>query len=237
LNQNYFSGAILTKPCNYEKVFDNLYDGSHLVQLCTIKTYHRTAIAIEDVGFEIRDMILYLTEYGEIPIVLARKPITEKTITDNVLKYGTGAINIDKSRILMKKDDFEFYKKQHENFIKSDAKHNYQKYGINSFNESTTTGTGKVNNTGRFPANLIHDGSDEIKKGFPDTGKSERKTMTVNNLSESINNTSYEMNNNGTTTHRQGGSGNACRYFKELKDYNELMDYLINLIGINSINL
>jgi site-specific DNA-methyltransferase (adenine-specific) len=33
------------------------------------------------------------------PICLARKPIEEKTITDNVLKYGTGGINIDGCRI------------------------------------------------------------------------------------------------------------------------------------------
>ena len=32
------------------------------------------------------------------PIVLARKPISEKTIALNVLKWGTGAINVDKSR-------------------------------------------------------------------------------------------------------------------------------------------
>jgi site-specific DNA-methyltransferase (adenine-specific) len=33
------------------------------------------------------------------PICLARKPIEEKTITDNVLKYGTGGINIDGCRV------------------------------------------------------------------------------------------------------------------------------------------
>ena len=33
------------------------------------------------------------------PIVLARKPLTEKTIVKNVLKYNTGAMNIDSSRV------------------------------------------------------------------------------------------------------------------------------------------
>lgn len=33
------------------------------------------------------------------PICVARKPISEKTVALNVLKYGTGAINIDESRI------------------------------------------------------------------------------------------------------------------------------------------
>ena len=33
------------------------------------------------------------------PIVMARKPLSEKTIVDNVLEWGTGGINIDDSRI------------------------------------------------------------------------------------------------------------------------------------------
>ena len=33
------------------------------------------------------------------PIVMARKPLSEKSVADNVLAWGTGAINIDESRI------------------------------------------------------------------------------------------------------------------------------------------
>ena len=33
------------------------------------------------------------------PIVVARKPLSEKSVAENVLKWGTGAINIDESRI------------------------------------------------------------------------------------------------------------------------------------------
>ena len=33
------------------------------------------------------------------PIVMARKPLSEKTVAKNVLEYGTGGINIDESRI------------------------------------------------------------------------------------------------------------------------------------------
>ena len=34
------------------------------------------------------------------PIVMARKPLSEKTVVDNVLEWGTGGINIDESRIV-----------------------------------------------------------------------------------------------------------------------------------------
>jgi DNA modification methylase len=54
------------------------------------------------------------------PIVLARKPIAEKTVATNVLKYGTGGINIDGCRVgtedklvrpFVKRDDNEVYGK------------------------------------------------------------------------------------------------------------------------------
>ena len=38
-------------------------------------------------------------ETNHLPIVLARKPISEKTIAENVLRWGTGGINIDGCRI------------------------------------------------------------------------------------------------------------------------------------------
>jgi len=135
------------------------------------------------------------------PITLARKPIEEKTITDNVLKYDTGAINIDSGRILMEKDDFEFYKKQRENFIKSDAKHNYQKYGVNSFNKSVTTG--------RFPSNLIHDGSEEVEQIFPET-----TTGSLNSgyKASSENIFKYDSSNFSQKSHT-GSIGSASRFF------------------------
>jgi hypothetical protein len=36
------------------------------------------------------------------PICMARKPLAEKTVAENVLKYGTGGINIDESRVEIK---------------------------------------------------------------------------------------------------------------------------------------
>jgi DNA modification methylase len=38
------------------------------------------------------------------PILLARKPLSEKTVAENVLKWGTGALNIDASRIFKEND-------------------------------------------------------------------------------------------------------------------------------------
>ena len=98
------------------------------------------------------------------PITVARKPISEKTVAENVLKYNTGGINIDGCRV--------------ENTGKSTlrplGKSAYQKGG--GIVNGGVAGTHEVESEfggghkgGRFPANLIHDGSDEVVGLFPDS--------------------------------------------------------------------
>ncbi len=102
-----------------------LKPGGYLLSFGGTRTYHRMVVAIEDAGFEIRDQIQWiygsgfpkslnvgkqtsLPEHEGIgtalkpanePIVLARKPLSEKTVAENVLKWGTGGLNIDAGRI------------------------------------------------------------------------------------------------------------------------------------------
>jgi len=91
------------------------------------------------------------------PIVVARKPISEKTIAENVLKWGTGGINIDDCRIAYDMSDTNpatnpLYRK--ENGYKTN-------YGIDSnpsaYALKKEAGTMNINNQGRFPANVILD--------------------------------------------------------------------------------
>jgi len=84
------------------------------------------------------------------PICMARKPLSEKTVALNVLKWGTGGINIDASRVGTE--------------IMNNAPAG-NKEGGNSLNMSKTGMPQDVEGTtslGRFPANFIHDGSDEV---------------------------------------------------------------------------
>jgi DNA modification methylase len=102
-----------------------LKPGGHIAAFGGTRTWHRLAVAIEDAGFEMRDSLAWL--YGSgfpkshdvgkstgadkfdgwgtalkpafEPIVLARKPLAEKTVARNVLAHGTGAINVDACRI------------------------------------------------------------------------------------------------------------------------------------------
>jgi len=82
------------------------------------------------------------------PIVMARKPLSEKSIAENVLKHGTGGINIDGSRIgFAENENIDFNSTQ-----------SGKVYGRNSLNESATErNTTHYTNEGRFPANIIFD--------------------------------------------------------------------------------
>lgn len=101
------------------------------------------------------------------PITLARKPIEEKTIVDNVLKYGTGGINIEESRIIPQNKD-EYEKNCNRTSVKSH-------WGSNDSNKTVV-----ASDKGRFPANLIHDGSEEIEQIFPYSKSGEMKSHHKN---------------------------------------------------------
>ena len=88
------------------------------------------------------------------PIVLARKPLSEPTIAANVLKWGTGALSIDKCRIGTD-GGTKGCDAGPSNGILGD--------GLNGSFGKLVAGLG------RWPANIIHDGSEEVLAGFPET--------------------------------------------------------------------
>ena len=157
--------------------------GAHLLAFGGTRTYHRLACAIEDAGWEVRDQIAWL--YGSgfpkshnldgdhegwgtalkpamEPVCVARKPLVG-TVARNVETFGTGALNIDGTRI------------QYANAADMDRARVPQP----SFGSDTgavynmKTGEGRNGETfdpskGRWPANVVHDGSDEVLTGFPE---------------------------------------------------------------------
>lgn len=88
-------------------------------------------------------------------ICVARKPLGEKTVAANVLRYGTGAVNVDGSRI--------------EAIDKTSAPVGH--YGGSQIGPTGHTGLrdNKSDQLGRWPANVVHDGSEEVMAAFPET--------------------------------------------------------------------
>lgn len=91
------------------------------------------------------------------PIVLARKPLSENTIAANVLKWGTGALNIGGCRVGTGEE-----RKTQTGGMGRKANPVY-----NMFAQAETKALTTVE--GRWPANVIHDGSDEVVGAFPNT--------------------------------------------------------------------
>lgn len=93
------------------------------------------------------------------PIAMARKPLAG-TVVENVLAYGTGALNIDASRVALT-DECKTSRLQRQQADSS---------GMRNLGESgyKTGHTQPIfNSNGRWPANVIHDGSDEVASNFP----------------------------------------------------------------------
>lgn len=90
------------------------------------------------------------------PITVARKPLAG-TVAENVLAHGTGAINVDGCRV-----GSEVVKSHHTAMLTHGGQ-NARPW--HEGHKSTTT-----EHVGRWPANLIHDGSDEVVGLFPQGG-------------------------------------------------------------------
>jgi DNA modification methylase len=88
-------------------------------------------------------------------IILARKRLSEKTVAANVLKHGTGAINVDGCRIASDPNDPNIRNPLNNNSGKKSI------FGIG--------GVGQSIGLGRWPSNVIHDGSPEAIAGFPES--------------------------------------------------------------------
>jgi hypothetical protein len=105
-------------------------------------------------------------------IVLARKPLSERTVAANVLRWGTGALNIDGCRIGTS-DDVPSVEATRQ----SDYPQSYKGDGPGWGRSRGGLVGDKVSwqpNGGRWPANVIHDGSDEVVAAFPETKSGSR---------------------------------------------------------------
>jgi len=164
------------------------------------------------------------------PIILAQKPISENTIAENVIKWGVGGINIGKCRVGI-----------------SGARNNGRKVDSDIFGKYGSTD--KVDyNKGRFPSNIIHDGSDEVEELFPYTKSGIMNDNHTRHTNGSPNGIYGKFDVNYPLSETIGDEGSASRFFYCAKvskkerntgtDNNnhvtvkpiELMKYLVRLV-------
>jgi len=212
MNKKWDNTGIAYNVDMWKECLRVLKPGGHLLSFGGTRTYHRMACAIEDAGFEIRDMLEWVYSSGfpknmnigkaydkvmgnekkvfpnplikkqtgqeqtasmgakkatltvskgsssykglgtalkpsHEPIILARKPLSEKTIVENVIKYDTGGLDIDKCRLPISKP-----------IIRNLAYSNTEEYDKNKLTEWDIQKYRKenyINTEGRFPANVL----------------------------------------------------------------------------------
>lgn len=260
MGKSWDNTGIANNPEMWKECLRVLKPGGYLLSFGGTRTYHRMACAIEDAGFEVRDMIEWVYGSGfpkslnigkavdklqgnerEVvdnpyknrrpngnswveqigdkpddytkgtsewegwgtalkpahePICMARKPLAEKTVAENCLKYGTGGINIDESRVGTE-----------QTITRGRSSGGTYDIGLNNPDFTQT-------NTGRFPANLIHDNSEEVRECFPESTSGARKAGFTNKET-GYEASSYEMRVLWDKD-VPAESGNASRFFKSI---------------------
>lgn len=209
-----------------------LKPGGHLLAFAGTRTQHRMAVRIEDAGFDVRDMIAWV--YGSgfpkshnlsgewqgwgtalkpafEPITVARKPLIG-TVAENVQQYGTGALNIDDCRV--------------------EAERSTGWGGGSALYEGGLSRDGGDARPvdGRWPANLIHDGSDEVLAAFPAAPGQQRAVGPENGTKPSVH--CYgDMGARPYTPPRNDADKSAARFFycakASKKDRDEGLDEFI----------
>lgn len=125
------------------------------------------------------------------PITVARKPLAAKTVAANVMQHGTGGINIEACRVpLTDAADAAAFENNHRVTERLPQSYDGQNLGLHDGGWKQRTGEAVIP-PGRWPANLIHDGSDEVVAAFPE---SKRQQGDVK----------------GTEKSRTGGEGTNC---------------------------
>lgn len=202
-----------------------LKPGGWLVAFGGARTYHRMACAIEDAGFEIRDQIMWIYGSGfpkggnrdgkgtclkpaHEPIVLARKPLIG-SVAANEAAFGTGALNIDACRVHGEDAKGGSYTVKR---LKPGA--TLEKTGGNWRSEDSDVLYHGEMKAGRWPANIVHDGSDDVVGGFPLTTSGLMKAGTRRAAQDHPGSVCYgTFGGDAATTDTYADSGSAARFF------------------------
>lgn len=165
-------------------------------------------------------------------IALARKPLSERTIAANVLRWGTGALNVDGCRIVAADGD-------------EPLKWETPRGGIwKTDTQSQSQAQSQV--LGRWPANVITDGSDEVVAAFPAEagGYDKRVGMPPGMRPPGFGNVGHDRGDDRPNGPLYGDVGSAARFFYSAKADSDdrlgskhptvkpldLMQYLVRLV-------
>lgn len=164
MGKEWDGGDIAFQPATWTTVMDAMKPGAHLLAFGGTKGFHRMACAIEDAGFEIRDTIMWLYGSG---FPKSHNQSGEWEGWGTALKPAYEPIVMARKPLI------------------GTVAANLAAHRTGAINIADSRVGDK---DGRWPANVTHDGSDEVIEAFPDargqiadasTSSSSRKTQNV----------------------------------------------------------
>lgn len=148
------------------------------------------------------------------PIVLARKPLAG-TVAETVLAHGTGAVNIDGCRVRFASEEDMAAAAAAQRLCRDPNR--TAEWGFKN-GEAALQPYLDGMTKGRWPANLVHDGSDEVVSAFPVVSSGALKAGTIRNVENQVYGKGMAAAGRAATTYDQGGdTGSAARFFYSAK--------------------
>lgn len=137
------------------------------------------------------------------PICFGRKPI-QGTVAENFMAHGTGAINIDACRVGT-------------DVIETCNTPGKDKFA-NMYGGNLVPKTGNTSHVGRWPANVIHDGSEEVVGMFPESSSGALKPEHQERAGYSSESPCHHGGSSrGGSGDYAANSGSAARFFYTAK--------------------
>lgn len=236
MGRTWDGGDIAFQPETWAAVLRVLKPGGYIVAFASTRGFGRMSVAMEDAGFITHPMLAWIFgsgfpkatriaadgydgfRYGGQalkpalePIYMGQKPFSEKTGTANILKWGTGAINVDGCRVAYDMSDTNPATNPLHRKLAGYANGNAADTGSSSFSLKDGSGERNPNELGRWPANVITDGSDEVLAAFPD-----RDGASSNSRSGVVGIAAEGLGARPVTPGRND-SGSAARFFYAAK--------------------
>lgn len=217
MGQKWDGGDIAFRSETWATVATILRPGAFLVAFGGTRTFHRLVCAIEDAGFIVQDQIAWLFGSGFPkrrdmlkpafePICLAYKPGGARTMQIDECRISANGEHITAGHAdSIRRGNFS----QHEGW---DRPHHH----LESEALRREAAIDAANTLGRWPANVCHDGSDEVLEAFPETETGDESLIRSNGYSGLQDGKAFARAPN-EKSYRPANSGSAARFFYEAK--------------------
>lgn len=236
MGKEWDGGDIAFRVSTWKAAFKLLKPGGHIIAFAHTKNYHRLATAIEKAGFEVRDMLDWVYGQGtpksknltgefegfgsalkpaKEPAVLARKPMIG-SLRENMLEHGVGALNIDALRVPLNAIDAREAMRE----ITRNVRERSEDWRYNANEETEAL---ELTEKGRWPANIVHDGSEEVMRRFP--AKAGQKSAVLGTEPSALTANIFNPFSGGRPASEPLDTrGSAARFFREL-GYSNIDDW------------